>query len=76
MRRLSGIEPRDAVSKGVVERIGLPRCQAEGTDAGLKRRAVAKIEPGKQRCVIAGEGERRGPKCRGNACWVLCGRRL
>jgi len=53
------VEPNEHISEGIIERIRLPGADGEKPDAGLKRRAVAKIETGEQRGVVAEERDRR-----------------
>ena len=53
------MEPDEEASEAVVEGIGLPRRQRERSDAGLKRCAIAEIEAGKERRVVAEERDDR-----------------
>ena len=58
-RRLTGMEPDEEVSETVIERVGLPRVQRQRAGDRLERRAIAEIEAGNERSVVAQERDDR-----------------
>jgi len=53
------MEQHEQVTEAVIKRVGLTRRQRKRADTGLKRGAVAEIEPGKKRRVVAEKRDTR-----------------
>ena len=58
-RGLARVKPDEHASEAVIERVGVARSQRERPEASLERRAIAEIEAGNERCVVAQERDGR-----------------
>ena len=62
-RRFARMQPHEDAGEAVIERVRMSGSERERAHAGLKRRAIAEIETGKERRVIADERDRRETRC-------------
>jgi len=53
------VEPDEEVSEAEIERVGLARVQRQRPGDRLERRAIAEIETGEERSVVAQERDDR-----------------